>query len=615
MSNSNLCATRQEHAAQQVSETETRLSRLWAELLKLEEVGINEDYFALGGNSLLAVNLMARIETQFEVKLPLTSIIEAPTVAQLACLLESRGSHNPLVLIRKGGEKDPLFLVHDADGETMLYRSLALHLDPQQSVYGLKPFSKANHPILHTRIEEMAAFHIATMRSVQARGPYLLGGLCAGGLIAFEMARQLQRVGEKVAMVALMDVADVDAKGRPLRWAKQRLTRLSSTLEQGQGRSVPRRAVSFIGSVLRKARNLTAYLTQSRVQMIRDQTRMTLFRLYLKLGLRLPAFLQHISVRTAYGFARRGYRPATAFEGELTLIRATSGTGNDEPYTDRYIDPLLGWSRRATGSVRTFDVPGGHSSMLQEPNVRVLAEYLQAYMDGVLETPRQAAARLGIPTAKSPPAPGRPKASCEPESAATGSDVIASAVMEEAPDVQLSRPSRPAQLLVVSATSREAVESGAARLAEHLEEFGDPELPDVSYTLAVEQRAFEWRRAVVAGSRAEAIERLRKGTGKGVWSSSERALNRPVAFVLAGVGEQSGGAGRGLYEGEPAFRAAADRCAEILQPLLGLTFGSRCSPRHGRRATGFAATAECSRRPGWRSRRRSFWTGRWRRCG
>ena len=114
------------------------------------------------------------------------------------------------------------------------------------------------------------------------------------------------------------------------------------------------------------------------------------------------------------------------------------------------------------------------------------------------------------------------------------------------------------------------MESGAARLAEHLEEFGDPELPDVSYTLAVEQRAFEWRRAVVAGSRAEAIERLRKGTGKGVWSSSERALNRPVAFVLAGVGEQSGGAGRGLYEGEPAFRAAVDRCAEILQPLLWL---------------------------------------------
>lgn len=116
----------------------------------------------------------------------------------------------------------------------MLYRSLALLLDPELTVYGLKPFSKANYPILHTRIEEMAAFHIGTMRSVQARGPYLLGGLCAGGLIAFEMARQLQRTGERVAMVALMDVADVDAKGRPLRFAKQRLTRLPRHSKRGE---------------------------------------------------------------------------------------------------------------------------------------------------------------------------------------------------------------------------------------------------------------------------------------------------------------------------------------------------------------------------------------------
>ena len=138
----------------------------------------------------------------------------------------------------------------------------------------------------------------------------------------------------------------------------------------------------------------------------------------------------------------------------------------------------------------------------------------------------------------------------------------------------------------------------------------------MSYTLAVGRPESEWRRAVVAGDRGEAIERLRKGTGKGVWSSSERAVNRPVAFVLAGVGEQAAGAGRDLYEGEPAFRDAADRCAEILQPLMGLDIReSMFAGAHSRRATGCAAVAGCSRRPGWRSRRRSSWTGRWRRCG
>jgi thioesterase domain-containing protein/malonyl CoA-acyl carrier protein transacylase/acyl carrier protein len=570
INNVNVCATPQQHASQRVSNTETRLARLWADLLELEEIGINDDYFALGGNALLAVNLMARIEALFGVKLPLSSIMEAPTVAQLACLLESRGSHNPLVLIRKGSEKPPLFLVHNTDGETIIYRNLVLHLDSEQTVYGLKPFSKANHPILHTRIEEMADFHIGTMRSVQARGPYLIGGLCASGLIAFEMARQLQRAGERVAMVALMDVPDLDAKGRPLRWAKQRLTRLSSTLEEGKSCSAPRRAVGLIGSLLRKARNLTVHLTQSRFQMIRDQARMILFRHYLKLGLRLPAFLQHISVRTVYGIARRGFRPTSAFEGELILILETSGSGSDEPFRDRSIDPLLGWSPRATRGVRVFDVPGGHSSILQEPNVQVLAEFLQAYMDGVMKAPKLVVAQLVKPTAKSPPAPDAPQESSEIESAAPDKDLIASGVVEEAQEVRLSRPSRQLQLLVLSATSREAVEIGAKRLAEHLEELGNSELPDVSYTLAVWRQKFEWRRAVVAGSRAEAIERLRKGTGKGVWSNSESARSRPPAFVLAGVGEHAGGAAQGLYEGEPAFRAAADRCAEILQPLLGL---------------------------------------------
>ena len=232
----------QERAMPPASETETQMARLWAELLRRKAVGPDDDYFALGGNSLLAVNLFARVEAQFGVKLPLTSIIEAPTVAQFARLLETQGSHNPVVLIRDGDGKLPLFLVHDADGETVIYRSLALHLDPGHAVYGLQPYSKADHPILHTRIEEMAAFHIASIRKIQPRGPYLLGGLCAGGLIAFEMARQLEQDGETVAMVALMDVPDVAAQERPLRVTKHRITGFVSAFEQGKG--APRSAGS-----------------------------------------------------------------------------------------------------------------------------------------------------------------------------------------------------------------------------------------------------------------------------------------------------------------------------------------------------------------------------------
>ena len=356
-----MCDFEQEkRAAQRLNDTRTKLATIWGELLKVAEVGHDDDYFALGGNSLLAVNLMARIEARFGVKLPLASIIEAPTVAQLARLVQSHGSHHPLVLLREGGQGLPLFLVHDADGETLLYRSLALHLDQEHAVFGLKPESTPYCPIVHSGIEEMASFHIRTMRTVQARGPYLLGGLCAGGVIAFEIARQLQLAGEEVAMVALLDGADVEAREKPRRWATERLNRLSATIERKSGDSASRDVTRLVKSVSGKVRRLTTYLITSRLQMFNDHMRMVLLRTCLKRQLPLPSFLRGIPVRTAYTFAKRRYRPASPFQGELTLFLATNGSGIDEAYANRYSDPLLGWGARAMRCVRAFDVPGGH---------------------------------------------------------------------------------------------------------------------------------------------------------------------------------------------------------------------------------------------------------------
>jgi thioesterase domain-containing protein/malonyl CoA-acyl carrier protein transacylase/acyl carrier protein len=569
-----------EPLAPTASETETKLARLWADVLNREIVGINDDYFDLGGNSLLAVNLFARIESQFGTRLPLTSLIEAPTVAQLARVLDTRGSHNPVVLLRKGEDSSPLFLIHDADGETMLYRGLALRLDPAHTVYGLQPRSEANQPILHTSFEEMAKFHISNIRRIQPHGPYLLGGLCAGGLIAFEVARQLQRDGERVAMVALLDAADVAAKPVAMRIAKARLNNFASTFEHGKGGSKAGRAMKVMRTIVRKTGNLTKYLFQSRTEAIRNRARMRLFRAYLQLGLPLPAFLQDIPVRTAYTFARGRYRPATPFEGELTLFRATSGTGIDEPFKNRYSEPLMGWDRRATHGVRAFDIPGGHSSMLQEPNVRVVAEQMQAYINEVLKRTTSASAPVAQVQRGSAGEPAAANGAASPGVATTHAVVST----EERPGAESSGRSRPFHLLVVSAESRGAMEHSAEQLAAYLGSHDEQPLADVSYTLAVETRDYEWRRAVVGAGRDEVIERLRKGSGRGSWTGSEQAVDRPVAFILAGVGEQAAGVGRGLYEGEPAFRAAADHCAQVLRPLLG----------HDIRETMFTAPKEAS---------------------
>ncbi|MGZ3413543.1 MAG: HAD-IIIC family phosphatase [Isosphaeraceae bacterium] len=366
------------------TEIERRLSELWAELLRLETVGVRDNYFDLGGTSLLAVDLFARIENLLGITLPLTTLVEAPTIAELIGLMEEKHARDSLVPIRKGGNKPAIFLVHDGDGETMLYRNLALRLDPDHPIYGLQPHSHSKHPILHTRIEEMAAYHIEKMRTVQPQGPYFIGGMCAGGVIAYAIARQLQSQSETVGMVALIDAADVVAEEIPWRFANQRLRSFSTVVDQSDGLSVLQRAVVIVGKATKKAKNFSTYLVWKHAGDLWAKLRMRLFRYFLDRRLEPPRFLEHIPVRTVYLFAEKSYRPSGVFEGELILFRATEGENNDEPYINRYSDPLFGWGRRASQGVRAYDVPGGHSSMLQEPNVQVLAGHMQAIIEKAL---------------------------------------------------------------------------------------------------------------------------------------------------------------------------------------------------------------------------------------
>ena len=366
------------------TEIERRLSELWAELLRLETVGVRDNYFDLGGTSLLAVDLFARIENLFGITLPLTTLVEAPTIAELTRLMEGNHARDSLVPIRKAGNKPAIFLVHDGDGETMLYRNLALRLDPDHPIYGLQPHSHSKHPILHTRIEEMAAYHIDKMHTVQPQGPYFIGGMCAGGVIAYEIARQLQSQSETVGMVALIDAADVVAEEIPWRFANQRLRSFSTVVDQSDGLSVLQRTVVIVGKATKKAKSFSTYLVRKHAGDLWAKLRMRLFRYYLDRRLEPPRFLEHIPVRTVYLFAEKSYRPSGVFEGELVLFRATEGENNDEPYINRYSDPLFGWGRRASQGVRAYDVPGGHSSMLQEPNVQVLAGHMQAIIEKAL---------------------------------------------------------------------------------------------------------------------------------------------------------------------------------------------------------------------------------------
>jgi FkbH-like protein len=367
------------------NETEAALCEIWEDLLRVRPVGTDDDFFDLGGSSLLAVDLIASIERRFGAELPLTALIEAPTIQALARLLSGKGKRDSLVLIRAGEGRPPIFLVHDGDGETMLYRGLAMRLDPRHPVYGLQPHSLPGAPLAHTRIPEMAAHHIRRIRSVQPSGPYFLGGMCAGAVIAFEIACQLQALGERVALVGLMDAADPTAKLKAWQGTSRRLSRGLDVLKEEQSASAIRRLGTIVGKLSRKAVNLALYLIAQQLSRARNELRMQIYRRHLDNGKAPARFVGTPSVRMTYLFAERDYRPSRQFDGELLLFRATRGVGADEPYIARYEDGLLGWSPRATGGVRAIDVPGGHSSMLQEPHVETFAAHLRKELDSGLD--------------------------------------------------------------------------------------------------------------------------------------------------------------------------------------------------------------------------------------
>ena len=209
-----------------------QLVRIWQELLRVESIRPDQNYFDLGGDSVLAVQLFAQIERAFKVKLPLATLFDAPTIEELAAVLrrEAPGSDwSSVVAIQTAaGSRPPLFCVHGAGGNVLIYRDLSRHLGSDQPFYGLQSQGLDGQQPLLTRIEEMAARYVQDIQMVQPRGPYYLGGYCMGGTVAFEIAQQLATKGERVAMVALFDTVnwskvDVDSILAKLSYQTQRL--------------------------------------------------------------------------------------------------------------------------------------------------------------------------------------------------------------------------------------------------------------------------------------------------------------------------------------------------------------------------------------------------------
>ena len=361
------------------TDLEAKLVELWQEILAMPTVGITDSFFELGGYSLLVARFFDRLEQTLGYRAPYTLLLESPTIQTLAQQLEKISpesvpqtpAQDIVVPLATGTQGLPLFLIHDADGDTSLYLNLAQRLN--RPVYGLKPRLDDQDVPLHSRIVDMATDYRQTIKAVQPVGPYCIGGLCAGGVLAFEVALQLQSVGDPVEWVALLEAPDVQAveKSRPA--LKQRL---KARLEQ---MSWIERLVAA-PKVISKTFSYLHYQITSTWQRRLTQSRTAQFRQNRDQHQPLPKGVRSLTVRDIYLFAEQDYCPKMAYDGKVLLVKATEGSGANQPYHEVFEDEFYGWQPRVTLPIQMVQVPGGHSTMLSAEHVDAVVAALNARM-------------------------------------------------------------------------------------------------------------------------------------------------------------------------------------------------------------------------------------------
>jgi thioesterase domain-containing protein len=294
-------------------------------------------------------------------------------LGELADVRAEGGAGEPFVVLAEGSrEACPVFLVHDAYGDLLLYRQLAQELRGRR-VLGIAPPQLGSGLAAFTRIEAMAAHYVRLVRQAWPNGPYLLGGLCAGAIIAAEMALLLESAGEDAALVAVLDAADVEARLRPEAesrpaWrsllAPGALKAAARDVVGGASRVAPGKVLAHVAEL---ARQKGGALADRAAYLLHD-----------RLGTCPDILRARLAPRKVYDAAERRYRPRGRVRGPVFLIRATTGTGHDRPYAELYEDEALGWRARTTGTLVVSDVPGGHVSLLQPPAVAATGEAVRA---------------------------------------------------------------------------------------------------------------------------------------------------------------------------------------------------------------------------------------------
>jgi thioesterase domain-containing protein/acyl carrier protein len=337
----------QSRFAKPQDETETQLRDVWSQILEIdpEQIDTRSDYFELGGDSLKAGRLVSQIASIFGTELPVSILLEENTIEKLAKVVrknESPRSSNCLVSVQPSGSKLPLFCVHTHSGNVLFCRRFPKYLGPEQPVYGLQSRSGAlAHP--HFSVDDMARHYLSEIRSVQARGPYSLFGYSFGGLVAFEMARQLAMHGEEVAFLGMFNTpVPGSLSGWPLRQPAYLQKRIRDELEKA-------RALTTGNPTSHSLRNCVKF-----ARMIARSLKTDAWRFSLRfLG---PATAQWLAakafdVESMNISAAKDFVPTSSWGGRITFFVSRA-----IPYAYS-ISPESGWGALASGGVELVEIP------------------------------------------------------------------------------------------------------------------------------------------------------------------------------------------------------------------------------------------------------------------
>jgi thioesterase domain-containing protein/acyl carrier protein len=346
--------------------TTKQLTRIWQDLLGIDSIGPDQNYFDLGGDSSLAVHLFVQIERVFKVKLPLATLFEAPTIEELARILRREASQSgwsPLVPIQTAGSRPPFFCVHGAGGNVLIYRDLAQRLGSDQPFYGLQApgLDGSCEPL--RRVEDMAALYAREIRRIQPRGPYFLGGYCGGGTIAFEVAQQIQAQGEQVALLAMFDTMNWSNIPLPTIWDK--------------GYYSVERFVFHAGNFLRLD-------SEGRSRFLKEKTKILRSRIPVWRGMLLAKFDKKRRTDSSKSLVLAKIWQANDQACQSYVPRPYPGSVADFRPMKQYRlfnRPDAKWDRLAQGGLEIVVLPLYPAGMLVEPFVQHLAAALEKAID------------------------------------------------------------------------------------------------------------------------------------------------------------------------------------------------------------------------------------------